>query len=254
MRFRQPFRTAANDWFDNTMTTRLNDPKTGAYIIVMQRLHEDDLMGHLLARSGKIGPCCAFRHATNPTIRSCFLKDPRTEPGQLLWPARMGEPEVKKLETALGSYGAAGQLQQRPAPREGGMFKRQWFEVVPAAPLGLEEVRAWDLAGTVPEVGSDPDWTAAKIGRDADGFFWITDVQRFRNTPHVVEGAIKNTASQDGKRAAYGCRKTPAKRANRRRAALVRLLGGYLPCARCRPPAVRKRAQRRWRRRPKPGM
>jgi hypothetical protein len=115
------------------MTTRLNDPKTGAYIIVMQRLHEDDLVGHLLARSATNGRCSVFRRGMSRIIRSSSSADPRKTAGELLWPARMGEVEVSKLETALGSYGAAGQLQQRPAPREGGMFKRKWFEVVTRA-------------------------------------------------------------------------------------------------------------------------
>jgi predicted phage terminase large subunit-like protein len=221
-------RAGANEWFDNTMTTRLNDPKTGAYILVQQRLHEDDLIGHLLAQQRDDWTVLCLPARYEPDHPFVFLKDPRTEPGQLLWPARMGEPEVKKLETALGSYGAAGQLQQRPAPREGGMFKRQWFEVVPAAPLGLEEVRAWDLAGTVPEVGNEPDWTSGtKIGRDADGFFYVTDVQRFRNTPHVVEGAIKNTASQDGKTCRIRVPQDPGQAGKSQAGRLVRMLGGY---------------------------
>jgi hypothetical protein len=84
-----------------------------------------------------------------------------------LWPDRMGEKEIRKLEVGMGSYAAAGQLQQRPAPREGGMFKRAWFEVVDAAPArDLDEVRAWDLAGTVPKPGCDPDYTSGtKMGR-----------------------------------------------------------------------------------------
>lgn len=53
--------------------------------------------------------------------------DPRTKEGELLWPQRMGEAEVKKLESALGPFGAAGQLQQRPAPRGGGIVSREDF-------------------------------------------------------------------------------------------------------------------------------
>jgi len=53
--------------------------------------------------------------------------DPRTELGALLWPARMGAEELSKQKTALGSYGYAGQYQQRPYPLEGGLVKRHWW-------------------------------------------------------------------------------------------------------------------------------
>jgi predicted phage terminase large subunit-like protein len=148
--------------------------------------------------------------------------------GQLLWPDRMPEIEVAKLEIALTSYGAAGQLQQRPAPREGGMFKRKWFEVVKAAPPNLEEVRAWDLAGTVAAVGNDPDWTAGvKIGRCPDGFFWITHVERFRDTAEKVERTIKNTATQDGKACRVRVPQDPGQAGKAQKSQLTRLLAGF---------------------------
>jgi predicted phage terminase large subunit-like protein len=56
-----------------------------------------------------------------------FPSDPRTEPGELLWPDRFGPDELTALKQSMGSYAAAGQLQQRPAPAEGGMLKRHWW-------------------------------------------------------------------------------------------------------------------------------
>lgn len=222
-------RAAANEWFDNTMTTRLNDPKTGAYIAVQQRLHEDDLIGHLLARQRDEWTVLCLPARYEPDHPFVYWKDERKEAGELLWPSRMGEIEVSKLETALGSYGAAGQLQQRPAPREGGMFKRKWFEVVTAAPPNLEEVRAWDLAGTVPASGSDPDWTAGvKIGRCPDGFFWIVHVERFRDTADKVEKAIKNTATQDGKAVRVRVPQDPGQAGKAQKSQLTRLLAGFM--------------------------
>lgn len=74
-------------------------------------------------------------------------RDPRTVPGELLWPARFGEPEVAALERALGSYGASGQLQQRPSPAEGGMLKRAWWKRYAALPSQPDEVlTSWDCA------------------------------------------------------------------------------------------------------------
>jgi predicted phage terminase large subunit-like protein len=225
-------RAAANDWFDNTMSTRLNDPKTGAYIIIMQRLHEDDLVGHVLAKAGQEDAedwtvlCLPARYERDhPRV---YAADPRKTDGELLWKERIGEPQLRSVEASLGSYGAAGQLQQRPAPREGGMLKRSWFKVIPAAPARLERVRAWDLAATVAEPGTDPDWTAGvKMGKDAEGYFYILDCNRFRESPAIVERTIKNTASQDGRMCRIRVPQDPGQAGKSQAKALVRMLSGY---------------------------
>jgi predicted phage terminase large subunit-like protein len=224
-------RNAANDWFDNTMSTRLNDPKTGAYIIIMQRLHEDDLVGHLLAQSGEDWTVLCLPARYEPDHPLVWINDTRSKPGELLWPARMGEREVLTLEASLGSYGAAGQLQQRPAPREGGMFKRTWFEIVDAAPAGLRKVRRWDLAASVAEAGRDPDWTVGVLmGKDSAGFYYILDVQRMRESPHEVENAIKNTASSpsDGKGTWVAFPQDPGQAGKAQVGLLARMLSGYI--------------------------
>lgn len=224
----QTARDGVNDWWDNTMSTRLNDPKTGAYVITMQRLHEKDLVGHILAKSeGEWTHLClpARYEADHPFV---WRRDVRTKPGELLWPARIGETELKALETALGSYGAAGQLQQRPAPREGGMFKRSWFQIVDAAPATGQRVRKWDLAGSDDLTSSDPDWTVGcRMLRCADGFFWIEDITRFRESPHEVERAIQNTATQDGRFVGIHLNQDPAQAGKAQAAAYVRMLAGW---------------------------
>lgn len=233
-------RASANDWFDNTMSTRLNDPKTGAYIIIMQRLHEDDLVGHVLSKGNSADwtvLCLPARYERDHPF--AYLRDQRKHDGDLLWPGRMGEDDLSKLETALGSYGSAGQLQQRPAPREGGMFQRAWFEVVEAAPAGLQECRGWDFAATVPKPGSDPDWTAGvKIGRSRDGFFYVLDCIRFRDTSAAVERTLLNTARQDGKACQIRIPKDPGQAGVAQASSLTRLLAGFI--ARAVPPTGSK--------------
>ena len=61
-------------------------------------------------------------------MTSIGFPDPRTQPGELLWPERFGPKEIADLKISLGSYAAAGQLQQRPSPAGGGIFKRHWFK------------------------------------------------------------------------------------------------------------------------------
>jgi phage terminase large subunit-like protein len=60
-------------------------------------------------------------------VTSIGWSDPRADNGELLWPERFGREELEALKHSLGSYAAAGQLQQRPAPAEGGIFKRHWW-------------------------------------------------------------------------------------------------------------------------------
>lgn len=120
-------------WWTQTMSTRLNDPKTGCKVIMMQRLHEDDLVGRVLKyETGEDWNTLViptrYERSHPVGIRSTIgFKDPRTTEGELIWPQRFAEEYVKNLESSLGSYGTAGQLQQRPAPADGGIFKKSWF-------------------------------------------------------------------------------------------------------------------------------
>jgi len=151
------------EWWDQAMQTRLNDPKTGAFIIIMQRVHENDLTGHIL--SNELGDewdhlCLPARYEVgHPTITRSTLNffDPRTEEGELLWPDRIDDKTLANLERSLGSYAAAGQLQQRPMPKGGGILKAEWW--VPwekeELPSNIEYVlQSWDTAFSTKENSS----------------------------------------------------------------------------------------------------
>jgi hypothetical protein len=93
------------EWWDQAMQTRLNDPKTGAFVIIMQRLNEQDLTGHILANQLEgewdhlMLPARYEVGAPNPMRSSLGFTDPRTQEGELLWPDRMDEKTLKTLET-----------------------------------------------------------------------------------------------------------------------------------------------------------
>ena len=137
-------------WWDEAMTTRLNDPTKGAKVIVMQRVHERDLTGHVLEQGGYHHLCLPARWEPTVQIETGIgWTDPRVEEGQLLWPERFPEYVMDDMERAMGPYAAAGQLQQRPSPRKGGMFDSSDFKIVEQMPPGMEYwVRYWDKAGT----------------------------------------------------------------------------------------------------------
>lgn len=116
-------------WWDETMSTRLNDPGKSARVIIMQRLHEEDLTGHILAKMEEGGTkyehlCLPAEYEPKQYISAIGWQDPRSEYGELLWPERFDREAIATIKSDLGSYGAAGQLQQRPSPDEGGIFKR----------------------------------------------------------------------------------------------------------------------------------
>lgn len=193
----EKIREATVDWWDDAMSTRLNDPKTGAYVIIQQRVHERDLAGHVLTEGDWEHLCLPARY--EPDHPHVSPDDPRSRPGELLWPARFGDAELGDIETRLGSYGTAGQLQQRPAPRSGGYFQRAWFDVVDQAPAIARRVRYWDLAATEDQTKNDPDWTAGCRVALADGVYYVEDMRRLRGTPKDVETTVRQTASIDGR-------------------------------------------------------
>lgn len=120
-------RKTTTDWFDVVMSTRVNDPRTVAKVVVMQRCHQQDLSGHLLAQGGWDLLCLPAEYEGPTRATSIGFVDPREKQGDLLWPERFGPSQIEELKISLGSYGTAGQLQQRPSPAGGGIFKRHWF-------------------------------------------------------------------------------------------------------------------------------
>ncbi len=133
-------------------------PEAGWRVLVMQRLHEDDPSGRILEAQKHMleeqdGE--KYEHLMLPMEfepgRRCktrIFMDPRTYDGELLWPERMDAKFVaeKKGPLGLGAYGYAGQAQQRPAPIEGGVIRRDWWKFWNELPADLEEiVTSWDL-------------------------------------------------------------------------------------------------------------
>lgn len=138
-------RETATTWWSEIRSTRLNDPQKSAIVVVMQRLHNDDISG--LIAQGDDYPdwthlMLPMRHDVSRHC-STVLKydaegdpeiewdDPRTEEGELLWPQRFGPKEVALLERELGPYMASGRLQQMPVPRGGAIIKREYWQLWP---------------------------------------------------------------------------------------------------------------------------
>ena len=121
-------RREAIEWWDKTMSTRLNDQSTGARIVIMQRVHQDDVAGHVLERGDYVHLNLPMEYEPAATHWTGFgSPDPRTEPGELLAPDRVDAEQNEQLKRTLGERGYASQFQQRPAPAEGAILKKRWW-------------------------------------------------------------------------------------------------------------------------------
>jgi predicted phage terminase large subunit-like protein len=222
-------RMATTRKFREGAQNRLNDQEKSAIVVIMQRLHEEDVSG-VIAKVGM-----EYVHLMLPMEfepeRCCEtpigFRDPRTYDGELLDPIRFPRETVEALKRDMGSYAYAGQYQQRPAPRAGGMFQRGDFEIVDAVPAGGKKCRAWDFAASREKPGKQPDWTVGLRMTYVGGVFYVEHVDRGRWSPAEVERKLKNTASQDGLAVTIRMPQDPGAAGKSDAETKVKLLAGY---------------------------
>jgi predicted phage terminase large subunit-like protein len=182
------------------MSSRLNDPKTGRRVVIMQRVHEVDLAGHLIESGDWVHLCLPMEF--NPK-KKCFIEvtgfeDPRTEDGELMWPSHIGPKERDRLEKNLRAYGWAGQYNQDPIPRKGTMLDVDLIEVRISPSAKIKKVlRCWDKAGTE---GAGARTAGVKGAILANGRFCILDVKKGQWAASKRNKVMKQTAVLDGKK------------------------------------------------------
>ncbi len=215
-------------WYDEVLSTRLDDPKTGAKVIIMQRVHERDLSGHVLQKeAGYTHLCLPARYETDRRCTTVLgFSDPRKEEGEPLWPALYGDKELTELENSLGSYAAAGQLQQRPSPRGGGMFKIDKFELIDRfnPDQVLRSVRYWDKAGTQ---GGGAFTAGVLIHRMRDKSYVVADVVHGQWSSGIREQRIKQVAELDGSKVRIWVEQEPGSGGKESAESTIRNLTGY---------------------------
>jgi len=154
----QTQRQAANDWFDHTLYSRLNDTRTGAIILIMHRLHEDDLVGHVLAQEDwevVRFPAIAEDDETWALDTDFGWHSFTRQRGEALHPERQPLATIEQIRRTIGEYNFAGQYQQAPAPQGGGMVKAAWFRnyTPNERPDGFDRiVQSWDTANKASEL------------------------------------------------------------------------------------------------------
>jgi len=151
-------RRSTNEAYENTFLSRRNDPSTCRIVIVMQRLHEDDFVGHVLGLGGEWEilnlPALAEAAEVHPyeTFMGRFVY--RREEGAALHPGRVPVAELELIRASLGEAAWSSQYMQRPAPAGGGIVNTVWFKRYDDADLPDafdRVVQSWDTANTIAE-------------------------------------------------------------------------------------------------------
>jgi predicted phage terminase large subunit-like protein len=185
-------RKRTNEWFVNSVLTRLDDKRNGAIIVVMQRLHPEDLTGMLLQRSDEwevlVLPAIAEQEEVIQIGRDLYHI---RQAGDLLHPERETLADHHKLRAALGlDYEA--QYQQRPVPPDGNLIKRDWvkrYQTLPARTSAIQVVQSWDAAS---KVGAQNSYSVGTTWHVVDNRDWyLVDVVRGRfDYPTLKQQAI----------------------------------------------------------------
>lgn len=162
-------------------------------VVIMQRLHQEDLSGYLIEQGGFEHICLPLHYEPERMKPTCLgWQDPRKEVGELLWPGYSPE-KVADMRRDMTSLVAAGQLQQRPEDLEGGMFRRDRAELVDVPEQAKDAVRYWDKAAT-PKGG---DYSAGVLIVRYGDYFHVADVVRGRWSAAERNRIMKETAELD---------------------------------------------------------
>jgi predicted phage terminase large subunit-like protein len=187
-------RRAVNDWYDHTLYSRLNDKAKGCIIIIMQRLHEDDLVGHVLQQEGwrVVGlPAIAEQEERHTIASPLGIYHVTRHVGDILHPERESAETLEQIRRTNGEYHFSGQYQQAPAPLGGGMVKQDWFKSY--APNELPEkfdriIQSWDTANKPSELS---DYSACTTWGLKGPRFYLLNVLRRRMAYPDLKRAVR---------------------------------------------------------------
>jgi predicted phage terminase large subunit-like protein len=194
-------RKSDNDWCDHTLYSRLNDKRKGCISLVMQRLHEDDLVGHVLGlEPWKIirFPAIAEKDEIHTVQTPYGTRTFERRAGEALHPEREPLAVLNRLRTALGEYNFAGQYLQSPAPLGGGLVKAEWFRSYSEndKPAKFEMVlQSWDTANKPTELS---DYSVCTTWGVKEKHLYLLHVFRKRLDYPALKRAVRDQAEAFG--------------------------------------------------------
>lgn len=186
----QPYRENVINWFDQVWLSRLNDKKNGAIIIVMQRLHEDDLISHIHSKKSANWELLSLPAiATKRMVISIGnYKKVRLE-NHILHRDREGKKELSVIREDLGEYAYAAQYQQKPLKIDNGLIKEEWlhrFRVYPSHYLRV--LQSWDTAS---KTSKNSDYSVCcTIIEDKNTYYLIDVFRKKMNFPDLKKNVI----------------------------------------------------------------
>jgi predicted phage terminase large subunit-like protein len=189
-------RSAANQWFTNTLLSRLDDKRTGAIVVVMQRVHMDDMTGFLTEQSDEWEVLNLPAIAEADQIVPCWEGKPYyRKAGEVLSPEREPLQVLNDLKMQIGSDAFYAQYQQMPVPPGGAMIKRHWirrYDELPPQNEHLTILQSWDTAN---KGGPQNDWSVCTTWLIARGMRWfLIDVCRGRVDYPELKAMVQSLA------------------------------------------------------------
>ncbi len=192
-------RKATNQWFDHTLLSRLNDKARGVIIIIMQRLHQDDLVGHVLEQGGwTVLSLPAIAEVDETHTYKCLEQTVTVirNAGDVLHPERDTLETFETIRQRAGEYAFQSQYQQNPTPVGGAMVKREWLKYYEPGdePAQFEHLfQSWDT-GNKPDKLNDPS-VCTTWGKKGN-LFYLLHVYRARLEYPDLKHAVKNLAKR----------------------------------------------------------
>jgi predicted phage terminase large subunit-like protein len=191
-------RNAVNEWFDTALVSRLNDKTRGAIVIVMQRLHEDDLIGHVTAKGGwelLAFPAIAEDDETFAVQTPYGPRHFSRKAGDILHPERESADTLARLRAQMGSAAFVAQYQQAPCARDGVMVKASWFPRYEPGDLPGQfdfKILSCDTASKASELN---DFSAFTVWGFKEDHFWLISVFRRRMEYPELKRTLKELAA-----------------------------------------------------------
>ncbi|HLH95677.1 MAG TPA: phage terminase large subunit [Xanthobacteraceae bacterium] len=191
-------RTAGNQWFSNTLLSRVDNKRTRAILIVMQRVHMDDLTGFVLGQSDE------WNVLSLPAIADVDAEIPvwggrmhHRKAGEALCPEREPIPVLEDIKRHIGSDTFSAQYQQMPVPPGGAMVKRAWicrYSELPPKSERMYVLQSWDTAS---KGGPDNDWSVCTTWIvTRTGLWYLVDVWRQRVDYPGLKASVVRLANE----------------------------------------------------------
>ena len=171
----QVMRESVNEWYDNTLSSRLDNKNEGVIILVMQRLHLDDLTAHLLKQDGWEVLSLPAIATSDKTFTLSNGKEITIKAGEVLCPEIEPLEEVLKLQKTMSNYNFNAQYLQEPIPEKGNIIDFSRFKYFDTVPPGGTVFQSWDIAF---KTGRNNDYTICITAIEYEGNTYITDIYR----------------------------------------------------------------------------